>query len=193
MTSIQKLGGFRVILVLTLACVGCIACARTANAAFLGPYALGNFTISQTDPTDGSTVMSPDGGLSVVITGGNNGSGNPSEIDWFIIAPASGIATFNWAYSSQDTPGFDGGGFLVNGSNTLLSVADGESGSENVGIFAGQTFGFFAATADNTGEPGVLTISNFSGPLPVPEPGTAIQVIGAACIASCKYLMRPKP
>jgi hypothetical protein len=148
--------------------------APAAHASFIGTYALANFNL-QNQNADGD-VMTPDAGLSIVLTGGNNGSGLPGTTDLFITAAASGLVQFDYQYFSMDFPPFDSAGFLLNGAFTELAGTSGDSGSASFSVLAGQTFGFRIATLDNEGEPGILTVSDFAAPLgdgsaPVPEPG----------------------
>jgi hypothetical protein len=162
--------------------------AAPAKAGLLGYYALGNWTLTNTPFTDGF-VTSPDDGLSMIITGGNSGSGLPGTTDFFISALAAGIVRFDYSYSSLDVlpPGCDpvacdDAGTLLNGVFTLR--ADDLQQRFGTAIFSvrqGDLFGFRVETADNSGEPGVLAISNFSAP--VPEPGN-LPIVMVATIAA---------
>jgi hypothetical protein len=155
--------------------------APQAKASFLNPYSLGQFTFLNTN-ADGS-FESPDGGLSVIITGGNNGSGFPGTTDLFINAAASGAVSFQYSYSSIDAPGFDFGGYLISG---VFTPFPDQAGSITFPVVVGQSFGFEVMTADNTGGPGVVTISDFSAPgTAVPEPRYSAFValcVGAALL-----------
>src|SRR5262252_4296042 len=84
--------------------------APQANAAFVGAYALGNFTLLNQN-ADG-TAVTMDGGLSVVLTGGNNGSGLQGYADLFITAAGTGTVQFQYSYFSLDDPSFDAAGYL---------------------------------------------------------------------------------
>jgi hypothetical protein len=190
---------------LTLGCIlalGLAAAQPSKAGSFTGGYDPSQFTLTNTDNglfpsfTDG-TAMSPDGGLSLVLTGGNGGSGLPGETDFFIAALGTGIVQFHWAYFSSDPfTGFDSAGYLLGApsSGTTLSSTSGEFGDVTFSVTQGQIFGFFAATADNTGGPGVLTISNFDAPTGVPEPGTAtmLLVAGVATAAWRRIKAAPK-
>ncbi len=79
--------------------------------------------------------------------------------------------TFDWSYSSTDTPGYDGAfyniidaksGASVTGWSVTLSDTDGESGSASVGFTGSGQFllrlGVF--TSDNLFGPGIVTIDN---------------------------------
>jgi hypothetical protein len=171
-----------------------LAIAPNAKAAFMGYYDVngGNWTLMNAgDPsTDGSAVTN-DSGFSVVITGGNSGIASAGGSTTFLIAaPAAGMVTFDWMYTSGDTNTPDCGGpcdaafYRVGSTSTFLAddtslSAPGQSVSGTgvtFSVTSGQIFGFAVDTADNQGGPGVLTISNFSAPpsvTAVPEPGTA--------------------
>jgi hypothetical protein len=152
-----------------------------AQAAFVTPYALSNFVLTNTN-ADGTAVTN-DGGVSVILTGGNNGSGLNGTTDLTVAAAASGTVHFQFSYFSFDLPGFDAAGYLLDGVFTQLTDTSGDTGTVNFAVLAGHQFGFRIATLDNEGEPGVLTISAFSAPggtAPVPEP--AGWTLGAAAV-----------
>lgn len=177
-----------------------------AKADFIGYYDLTNFTLTNTDNeqfpsfTDG-TATTPDGGQSVVLTGGNGGSGIGGTTDLFINAAAAGIVQFNWAFSSSDpssagtfplgcglgfTGSCDDAGYLLNGTFVQLSddILQG-SGLVSFAVTVGESFGFRVETLDNLGGAGVLTLSNFSAPAdpsPVPEPGYPAILLGLTAV-----------
>jgi hypothetical protein len=147
--------------------------APQAHAGFVGPYALGNFSLINTN-ADGTAVTN-DGGLSVILTGGNNGSGIGGTTDLTITAAAGGVVHFQFSYSSLDDPAFDTAGFLLDGAYTQLAGTSGQTGVGNFVVAAGHTFGFRVETLDNQAEPGVFTVSDFTAPAAtagVPEPAT---------------------
>lgn len=184
----------RGLLTVCLAVVMLLSLAQPATAAFVGEYALGNFTFTNNAVADGS-VMTPDGGLTVILTGSDTGTGLEVEgtTDLTILAPAAGVFSFAYQYFSMDLPGFDRGGYLLGSTFFTLATDDGQSGSVQVPVLAGQLFGFRVATFDNQGGPGVLAISEFSGPAggstnPVPEPGTlGLLAIGGIALLSRRY------
>ena len=163
--------------------------AQHADASFIGPYALSNFTLNNSsvcalDMPNGS-VGSPDGGVTAVLTGSNSGSGCPGMTDLTINANGSGVVQFQFAYSSLDAPMADFAGYLLAGAFTQLADTSGETGTVSFPVARGESFGFRVGTIDNTGEPGVLTISNFSAPTSgpaVPEPGTLS--LGIVCLGA---------
>jgi hypothetical protein len=139
----------------------------------------------------------PDGQQSLQLTGGNGGSGIAGITDLVITATASGIVQFSWSYSSSDPsasandplssnyqlgcgPQFTGpcddAGYLLDGNYTQLADDSNQrSGLVTFSITAGETFGFRVNTFDNTGGPGILTIS---GPSSVPEPSFLAVLLG---------------
>ena len=181
--------GLRSVLALCWALGFSLALAPPAKAAFAGDYALNRFLLTNTN-ADGS-VFTPDGGLSIVLTGGNNGSGLVGTTDLVVAATGAGTVQFRYSYSALDFPGFDIGGYLLTGGFTQLANTDGQSGTAMFTVTPGLSFGFRVRTADNTGEPGILTLSNFSAPSgagsSVPEPATAplvCVVVAATALAS---------
>jgi hypothetical protein len=81
--------------------------APQARASFINYYDLSNFVQSST--SDGF-AFTPDAGLSVVIQGGNDGSGLAGTTDLVISAPVSGTVVFNYVYNSLDLPALDTAG-----------------------------------------------------------------------------------
>jgi hypothetical protein len=101
---------------------------------------------------------------SVELTGGDTGSGVAGESDYTIEISGGGQSqiTFDWGYNSVDDPGFDAGGYEVNGTLTILAFGSGANGSETMIVNAGDLFGFTVETTDNMFGAGALTIYNFS-------------------------------
>lgn len=159
-----------------------------ANAAFVGPYDVANWTPA-TNGGDGSVDTSGAPG-SITLNGSNSGGGGGSNffIDFAIAALANGFVTFDWAYSSSDfSSGYDFGSFLFNGTPTTLATVNGTNGSFAVAVTAGDVFGFRVLATDDQFGRGFLTISNFdapAGPSDVPEPTTlSLLALGAAGLA----------
>ena len=165
----------------------CLLISPSIQAAFIGGYALNNFAISNSDGVGGLSgtdgfALSPDSGLSVILTGGNSGSGLAGVTNLVINALASGLVHFQYSYASFDIPGLDAAGYLIGNQFFPLSDSDGVCNAgpcpavAQFNVTIGQSFGFRISTADNQGEPGSLTISDFTAPgatLALPEPGTA--------------------
>ena len=156
-----------------------------AKASFMDYYDFNNFT--QTSTSDGF-AFTGDGGLTAVVVGGNDGSGLFGTTTVTITAPAPGTVQFNYLYNSLDSPTFDTSGYLLNGVYTQFADTDGETGTASFSVSSGDSFGFEVLTQDNSGEPGILTVSDFTAPADspaVPEPGTlSLAVLGAAVVAA---------
>ena len=166
--------------------------AGSANAAFIGPYDPASFVLTNMN-SDGFAEFRPNGSL--VLTGGNNGSGTPGTTNFLVAAAGTGLVTFNFSYSSLDAVLAEVVGYMVGSSFNLLADRDGTSGPVSFAVTAGQTFGFRIATEDNTGEPGILTVSNFSAPTgsAVPEPSTlGLMAAGLATAAFWRPRLRTK-
>ena len=157
---------------------------QQAKAGFIGEYAVNLFTVTNVNGV--GLVSSPDGGTSLWITGPNTGSGLDGYTDVTIVAPRSGLIQFQYTYSSLDSPGYDFSGYLLGTTFVPLADSNGQSANVLIPITLGQSFGFRVGTLDNTGEPGVLTITNFGAPLtsPVPEPGSMwlLLIAGTAAV-----------
>jgi hypothetical protein len=171
--------------------------APPARADFITPYSLTDFILANTN-ADGA-VITPDGGASIILTGGNNGSGMPGSTTLVATSVSSGLVQFQFSYSSMDIPGQDIAGYLVGNVFTFLADTDGTSSTNPVSfsVGAGQSFGFEVKTVDNEFEPGILTVSNFSAPTgsssttSVPEPGGAeLILIAAIAIGLCQRILR---
>lgn len=150
----------------------------TANADFVGYYTLDNWTF-QNDPGVNGTV-SPSSGDATMITLTSDTSGTGGFTDFFITIPADGTVTFDWFFDNTDLPAFETSGYLLNGTRIELSplgVPSVITLMETVPVMAGDVFGFYVESADGIDAPGMLEISNFSAPVPVPA---AIWLLGSA-------------
>lgn len=177
-----------------------------ARASFIGVYSLANFSLINSDLTGGTSLtngfaMSPDGGLSVLLTGGNSGSGLAGTTDLVINAAAAGLVQFQYSYASADSPGFDFSGYLLAGNFFPLSDSNGMCnaapcpGMVHFAVSVGQSFGFRVGTMDNQGEPGILSISSFSAPgndTALPEPGNGVAMVVLFAAAGAAKLWRLK-
>jgi len=151
-----------------------------AKADFSGPYAPANWTFGNTGGSTNGMVDTSGAPASITLTGGSSGSGSSGTTNFTIAAVASGTLNFHWSYSSSDSGSYDIGNFLLNGNPTFLAANNSQgSGDFSIALNAGDVFGFQVFSADNLFGAGILTISNFSAP--VPEPATiALFALGAA-------------
>ena len=126
---------------------------------------------------DGSIDLAA-GPLSVSFVGSDDGSG-PASQSLTILAPAAGIFSFSWAYTTQDiAPVFDAFGVLINGVFGSVSVDTDpatQSGTAWFNVAAADAFGFSVQSFDSTGGRATAVVSAFqfveAPPLAVPEPG----------------------
>lgn len=163
-----------------------LASAAVAQADFTGYYDHANWVFTQLNGGNGYIDTATDSTL--VMVGGDDGSGNSSDDYYTITAEADGMFSFDWVYNSEDDPGFDAGYYYVN-TYIYLSSTDGESGSISVPVLAGDVIGFNVYSVDQVFGPGVLTITNFSGPTAVPEPAS-MAVLGLGALALAKKRAR---
>ena len=191
----------RLILTLGLALGFCFAMIPQAKAAFIGDYSLSKSTLINTDLVPNAAtngfVTTNDNGQSIVLTGGNSGSGLPGLTDLLFTATAAGPVKFFYTYHSLDFPTFDYAGYLLANAFTQLADSDGQFGSAMFTVSRGQTFGFRVGTKDNTNEPGILTVSDFSAPSAggtIPEPATGLMmfVVTVATIAARRCMSQTK-
>lgn len=165
---------------------------QQAKAGFIGDYAVDLFTVTNRNGV--GSVSSPDGGASLLISGPNDGSGLGGFTDVTIIVAKSGLIQFQYTYSSLDLPGYDFAGYLLGTVFVPLADENGQSATVLVPVNQGQLFGFRIGTLDNTGEPGILTLTDFSAPTiaggntsPVPEPGSlSLLVIAGTTAIVCR-------
>jgi hypothetical protein len=151
-----------------------------AQADFSGPYDHANWTFTQAGNSSFSANLT-----TLVLTGSNNGSTLNAQTEYTIAADASGTVSFDWDYSSVDSLNWDYGGFSVNGVFTTLAFnSTAGTGNFSTAVNAGDVIGFWVFSQDSTFGAGVLEITNFSGPVAVPEPGSlgllALGTVGGA-------------
>lgn len=151
-------------------------------AGFTGPFDPSNFVLSNTN-ADGS-VDTANAPTSITLIGGDNRSNSVGTTDWTINIDSTraGTISFDWMYSSLDTPGDDEAGYLLNSNFFTLATQDGDSSTSPVvlAVNNGDVFGFRVATASNTGGPGEFTVNNFDAQ-PVPfefSPTLGLVVLG---------------
>ena len=142
-----------------------VAIPSVAEANFSGPYDVPNWTFQNTGGSTNGSVNTSGAPSSILLTGGNTGSGMAGTTDFTIVAVASGIVSFDWTFSSFDSTANDFGNFLLNGVPTLLSLSyTPDSGSFSMNVNQGDVFGFQCLTTTNMFGAAMLGISNFNGP-----------------------------
>ncbi|MDA3929722.1 MAG: hypothetical protein PF541_12265 [Prolixibacteraceae bacterium] len=136
-------------------------------------------------PGTGSIDIS-DAPNSIVFTSGDSGDADSTYIE--IKAPAPGVVTFEWAYTTSDGAQYDFPFYIIDGVITPFNSYDtggasSQSGTETFTVEAAQMFGFGAYTSD--GLFGSCTINTFSFLLPSVPIGitTILSVFGLSGIA----------
>ena len=101
--------------------------------------------------------------------------------------------SFQYLYVAFDTPGFDSAGYLLGSTRVSLADTDGEGGAGSFSVAAGQKYGWYVSTLDNTGEPGILTVTFTPSDSAVPEPsGLALGLIGVTALTIARqYTVTP--
>lgn len=159
------------------------------DPAIPGTWATSHFLPGTTDLGSVDTSSAPG---SITLVGPDTGSGDFSRLEFTIVAPAAGQVSFSWSYVSNDNtvdPLWDPAGYRYGAGPaqlTQLSVDAGtvsQSGSVSFNVTAGQTFGFYVTSLDNTGGYATLTISNFTAPIPEPA-SVAMMSLGLLGVAA---------
>jgi subtilisin-like proprotein convertase family protein len=119
---------------------------------------------------DGTATVDPlallgttDSTFTVLVIGSDNQGGNEGFTDLTVPVTDAASVSFDWDYVLNDVPGFDGFGYLLNGTYTQLTdpaVGD-QTGSETIAVAPGDVFGFRSQTADNLFGNNETVISNF--------------------------------
>ena len=98
-----------------------------------------------------------------MVIGTDNGSGTAGETDFEVAVTANETISFDWDYTTTDIAGFDGFGYVING--TFTEVTDpgtaNQSGSTTVSVSAGDTFAFRVFSSDNSFGGSETLITNF--------------------------------
>jgi hypothetical protein len=150
----------------------------TAFTQFSGSYAPANWTTTKTSGAgivNSASVNASGAPSTVTITGSDDPSNpfttTPVDIDYTIVAAASGTWTFNWSYVTNDQdhdPQWDVVGVLVGGIFTQLSVNTlnlvNQSGSFSRAVTAGTLIGVRIRAIDNSFGTASFTISAFTAP-----------------------------
>lgn len=167
-----------------------VSLTKPVRADFVGSYAIGNFTLTNI-AADG-TAQSPDAGATLILTGGNTGSGISGITTFFINAVLPGTVSFAFSYQTEDDPNFDRAGYLLDGIFTVLADTNGESGSASFSVTSGEQFGFFVETDDNQFGPGILTVTDFTAPdrVTIPEPSSFVLLLLPAALLSARQLRK---
>ncbi len=113
------------------------------------------------DPMD--LLASTPSTYNVMVIGSDNGSISEGFTDFTVNVTEAAAVSFDWDYTSNDDPGFDSFGYLLNGTYTQLTDPGlgNQSGSATVNVAPGDVFGFRSQTDDNLLGNNETVISNF--------------------------------
>jgi Ig-like domain CHU_C associated/Secretion system C-terminal sorting domain len=139
---------------------------------FTGAYGISNSAIKNSNTNGGiNTVFFPDS--LVLISSGDNGSGNPGFSEYAFKANATGTVQFNWHFTCLDGSIYDyptiavnNGAFTYFNGYALSSSIKKQSGSHVQLVNAGDTVRLRIETVDNLFAEGKCVISGFIAPIP---------------------------
>ena len=99
-----------------------------------------------------------------LVIGSDNGSGTEGTTDFTVDVTEAATLSFDWDYTSNDVPGFDSFGYVINGTYTQLTDPGlgNQSGTASVSVAPGDVFGFRSQTDDNSFGNNETVVSNFA-------------------------------
>lgn len=147
--------------ILRTALLPALLAAPTA-AQFSAPYEVAGWTFSESGANDDGSVDTSGAPAQIVLTGGNNGSGDTGVTRYTIPSQGSGLFAFTWEVEHPD-PGYDIVGFTIGGEDHFVTDFPGD-GAESVLVDPGETIGFYIETLDNDLGAPTLTVTLFAGP-----------------------------
>jgi hypothetical protein len=124
-----------------------------SRVGFTGAWS--NWTIA---PNTGAIAMDAD---KVTLVSGNSAVHDTSSVT--IAVPESTSLRFSWTGTTADhSYVYDKFGYVINGTKTALAQSGKEtSGTITVAVSQGDSFGFYADTADGVYGPSTTTITQF--------------------------------
>ncbi len=117
-----------------------------------------------------------------VLTGSDDGSGNPNLTTFADVALAHSLVSGSYTYQSFDADGpfYDPAGYIA-GSLVQLSNSGGpaiQTGTFSFEIVSGQTYGFYVNSSDSVFGAGQLTVNGLTIDA-IPEPATwGLMIVG---------------
>lgn len=165
----------------------------SAQAAFTGDFAPGQWSTAITPGGNGSAVFANDGST-LTLTSSNHEAFTSllgADVSSVITLQHDASISFDWSYVSNDENGStaDPFGYSLNGTFVQLSANDSwdpQSGSLTLNLSKGNTLAFVNRSVDSIFGASVATVSAFKAvnTPAVPEPsGLALAAAGLAAVA----------
>jgi len=112
---------------------------------------------------NGQIEVTPEMFSGILTISGDNNSHDPGTTDFTVPVIADETITFSWSYNTDDDPGRDSFGYLLNDVYTVLSNPNEtyQTGTTTVSVVAGDVFGFRSYTEDNIFGPSTTTVYDF--------------------------------
>lgn len=153
-----------------------------AHGQFTGSYDYSTWTT--TTVNSGTSAFITTQPISGVILNGPDDGMSSSSISYTHTVVTSGRWSFDWSYSSSDSPTWDTGGWLLNGNYTALAGTSTTSGSGTfaIDVTAGETIGWRVFSVDGQFGAGVLTVQGFVQPVPEPTSMIGVSLFSLGCI-----------
>ena len=114
---------------------------------------------------------------------GNNGGGSQKHFRSNYEVEEAIDVSVSWSYQSADSPNYDFGYYMVNGSQNNLSTHNGTSGTLSLSLNSGDILSFGVVSTDGCCGAGQLRITNFQATGSQPPPC----IEGCTDTAACNY------
>ncbi len=176
---------FRTFALSATALIGMTVMMGSAQAAFTGDYAAGQWTTYVVNGGNGTAAISADGATLTLTSSNFEPFTNliASDVLHSITLQKDVTVSFDWAYSTADENGSSGDpfGYSVNGVFTQLSQDgsyDAQSGSvAKLVLHSGDVLSFVAKSTDSIWGASTTTVSGFTATPAVPEPESAAMAL----------------
>ncbi|MEL6812975.1 MAG: M36 family metallopeptidase, partial [Bacteroidota bacterium] len=115
----------------------------------------------------GTAILDPLAATSATLTSGNNSSGSEGFTVLQVNITENVNISFDWTYSTSDGPQYDSFGYVLGSTYTAISdetagSGNNQSGTFNLALTAGDSFGLAMRTTDNQFGAATGTVTNFT-------------------------------
>ena len=170
----------------------------SAQAAFTGDYAAGQWATAVTNGGNGTAAIATDGSTLTLSSSNYEPFTDlvASDVLYSITLQSNVTVSFDWAYSSADENGSTGDpfGYSINGVFTQLSQNDSwDNQSGHVGslvLHSGDVLSFVAKSTDSIFGESTTTVSGFTATPAVPEPESAVLALVGLGVIAARALRR---